>query len=335
AVVQRSRRASLFWLLATSIVVLALAAWRFAFASAPSRPADDRVSFAIPPPSGVRYGLLPIEPGPAASPDGRFVVFMSPGAKGPLWLHTTATGEDRILSGTEDSNAPFWSPDSRTIAFCVGGRLKSIEVSGPARSERAVGCAPAGNTSSWHSSGGILMSSHDGGLIRVPPAGDVQKLTSGSVPANMHRYSSWLPDGRHFVFLITRPKQPQTSGIYLGSVDGGEPTRLLADESRPIYVAWRKRRGALLFVRGTTLMVQDFDEHRVTVEGERVALADGIGIGYGVKPESYPASPTLLVFRNSSNTSARTQLTWADRAGRHTTMLTPQPAAIRAPRLSK
>jgi Tol biopolymer transport system component len=335
AAVQRSRRVSLFWLLATSIVVLALAAWR-TFVPALSRPSPDRVSFVIPPPAGVKYGLLPIEPGPAASPDGRFVALMSPGAKGPLWLHTIATGEDRMLLDTDDlDGAPFWSPDSRTIGFCAGGRLKTIEVSGPARGERVVGCAGAANTSSWHASGGILMSSHEGGLIRVPPVGDVQKLTSGSVPNNMHRYSSWLPDGRHFVFLITRLTQPQTSGIYLGSVDGGEPTRVLADESRPIYVPWRKGRGALMFVRGATLMVQAFDENALALDGEPVALADGIGIGYGVKTASYSASPTLLVFRNSSNTSARTQLTWADRAGRHTSVLNPQPAAIRAPRLSK
>jgi Tol biopolymer transport system component len=336
APVQRSRRAPLFWLLAGSIVIVALAAWRFSFDPMESRRAADRVSFVIPPPAGVKYGLLPIEPGPAASPDGRFVALMSPGAKGPLWLHTIATGEDRMLADTDDlDGAPFWSPDSQTIGFCAGGRLKTIEVSGPARSERVVGCASAANTSSWHASGGILMSSRDGGLIRVPPVGDVQKLTSGSVPDNMHRYSSWLPDGRHFVFLITRLTQPQTSGIYLGSIDGGEPTRVLADESRPIYVQGRKGRGALVFVRGATLMAQAFDESALTLGGEPVVLADGIGIGYGVKTASYTASPTLLVYRSSSNTSAKTQLTWADRAGRPTGVLNAQPVAIRSPRLSK
>src|SRR5262249_53203615 len=54
----------------------------------------------------------------ALSPDGRYIVFVASG-DGPqrLWLRALNKTEAQALAGTEGADYPFWSPDSRSIAF--------------------------------------------------------------------------------------------------------------------------------------------------------------------------------------------------------------------------
>ena len=68
---------------------------------------------------------------PAVSPDGRG----SPssrrlGGKDQLWVRDLDSLAARALTGTDGANDPFWSPDSRSIAFFADGKLKKIEVAG-------------------------------------------------------------------------------------------------------------------------------------------------------------------------------------------------------------
>src|SRR5262249_9053749 len=124
------------------ILVIAAAGWRFSSLSTSS--AHQRVSFVIPPPPGVKWGLLPIEPSPVASPDGRQIAFVSGSSPGTrsVWIHSIDSGVAHQLTGIQDAvnDALFWSPDSTTLAYCAAGQLKTIEVSGVGRSQRSVGC---------------------------------------------------------------------------------------------------------------------------------------------------------------------------------------------------
>ena len=69
----------------------------------------------------------------ALSPDGRKLAFRASGkggARSSLWVRALDSLEARPLPGTEGANFPFWSPDSRFLAFSAGGNLKKIEASG-------------------------------------------------------------------------------------------------------------------------------------------------------------------------------------------------------------
>jgi len=70
----------------------------------------------------------------AVAPDGRAVVFSAetPGAKPMLWVRSMDRVGPRQLAGTEDAQDPFWSPDSRWIAFFANGELKKIPAAGGA-----------------------------------------------------------------------------------------------------------------------------------------------------------------------------------------------------------
>jgi hypothetical protein len=65
----------------------------------------------------------------AIAPDGRRIAFNATGADGHrmIWIRSLDSLEPRVLAGTEDGAGPFWSPDSRWIAFFAAGKLKKIE----------------------------------------------------------------------------------------------------------------------------------------------------------------------------------------------------------------
>src|ERR1700674_4294224 len=107
----------------------------------------------------------------AVSPDGRYLVFGARrGSATPsLWLRPLDSLAARPLPGTEGANFPFWSPDSKSIAFFADGKLKRVEAAGGAPlvlcDAGEAGSASAGGT--WSRDGIILFGGTDG-LRRVP-----------------------------------------------------------------------------------------------------------------------------------------------------------------------
>ena len=96
------------------------------------RSSDDRSSprtvvASILPPPGAEFL---VERGLALSPDGRQLVFAARDDQGTsaLWLRPLDDSTARKLAGTEEGNAPFWSPDGRHVGFFAAGKLRRIEL---------------------------------------------------------------------------------------------------------------------------------------------------------------------------------------------------------------
>ena len=101
--------------------------------SAPVR--SDPLTFAIAPPEGATFvtpGGPVGQPWLALSPDGRVLAFVALSADGrqQLWTRPLATTGAHPLPGTDGAQAPFWSPDSRSLAFFARGKLKMVDAAG-------------------------------------------------------------------------------------------------------------------------------------------------------------------------------------------------------------
>src|SRR5437867_10525607 len=106
----------------------------------------------------------------ALSPDGRYLVFVA-SADGPqrLWLRALDKTDAQPIAGTEGADYPFWSPDSRSIAYTAAGKLKRIDIAGRPPQTLANTSAPRGGA--WGADGTILFTASLGPLSRVAASG--------------------------------------------------------------------------------------------------------------------------------------------------------------------
>jgi Tol biopolymer transport system component len=270
-------------------------------------------------PAAVRF-LIPLPEkadylqGPVISPDGRLVVFAVRDASGKesLWTRPLDALDAHPLTGTELGGEPFWSPDSRTIGFFAGGKLKKIDVSGGPVQTLCDAPLAAGGT--WNRDGVIVFGRNfSAGLYRVPSTGGTPTpVTTLDKSRNelIHLWPQFLPDGRHFLFL-TRVPQEGKNAIFVGSLDSKETKLLLNADSSVAYAP----PGYLLFQREQTLMAQAFDAGNFQLTGEAVPIAERIGRTIANARAFFSVSETgVLVYR--SQVTDDSQLVWFDRAGK-------------------
>ncbi|HET6645921.1 MAG TPA: hypothetical protein VFH01_01250, partial [Pyrinomonadaceae bacterium] len=233
-------------------------------------------------------------------------------SKSLLWVRSIDSITAQPLYGTEEALYPFWSPDNRFIGFFAAGKLKKIEIS--SGTVQTLCGAPTPRGATWSRNGVIVFGpSPNNQLFQVPVAGGVPVPVTKLDPSRQeasHRWPHFLPDGRHFLFTVVGG--PQSQGIYVTSLDGGETRRLL---NIPNSVAAYAPPGYLLFRRESTLMAQAFDADKLQLSGEPFPVAEQVGFDLGTFQTFFSVSQTgLLAY--SSNTGGKTQLTWTDRSGK-------------------
>src|SRR5262249_30687517 len=119
-------RERLLWVASAILFIGLLALLPFALGHLRQAPAATRVmKFSILPPEKASLGSF------AVSPDGHWLAFAAAtGGKDQLWVRALEGLTAQALPGTEGAGYPFWSPDSRSIAFFAGGKLKKVDVTG-------------------------------------------------------------------------------------------------------------------------------------------------------------------------------------------------------------
>ena len=268
-------------------------------------------SFLIPP-EGTSFRLTGDEAAPIViSPDGASVAF---GAANKLWVQSLRTGEAAALASTEGAQFPFWSPDGRSIGFFAGGKLKTVEASGGP--VQVIADAPTPRGGAWGKDGVIVFSpDFRGGLYRVPASGGpIRPVTRVDLQHHStHRWPSFLPDGKHVIYLAATHSNPRSeqAGIYVASLDGGEPRRLMPSYGSAQYVP-----GYLLSVRDANLMAAPFDANRLSVAGESVRIANDVNFDYGTWRGVFTASQNGVLVYQVQRESAGGQITWIDMSGR-------------------
>ena len=279
-------------------------------------------------PSEMRLDVVtPPSPDPlslAISPNGDKLVFtaMDEGVS-RLWVRSLSAATAQPLKGTDLATHPFWSPDGRTIGFFADGKLKRINVEGGIT--QTLASAPIGAGGAWSSDGTIVFApTVVGGLLRVSSArGNTAQLTR-NVPGKQegHSFPHFLPDGRQFIFHSTGVSDSR--GIYIGSLDGTEPRRLMEADTSGFVTA----PGQLLFVRQGTLFAQSLDRTKLEPVGDPAAIADHLAFDANINLAAVSVSRAGPFVYRTGGASGQRQLVWFDRKGAQTGAIGGPDAAV-------
>jgi serine/threonine protein kinase len=298
-----SRRERIAWTTAVTAlaIVATVGAWR-ALRTPPAAP-EVRLELNTPPTSD------PISF--AISPDAQKIVYVATSdGRSRLWLRYLGGVAAQVLAGTDGATFPFWSPDSRSIGFFADSSLKRIDINGGAIQTLAKTPITRGGT--WNQNGTIVFAPQAiGPLLRVQEIGSEPSMASRVKPQQgSHRFPQFLPDGQHFLYYATG--SAAVRGVYVGALDGSEPTRLMDADTAAAY----SPSGHLLFIRQDTLFAQDFDPRRLSLAGDPFPVAQRVaqsGLGRPNLGAFSTSADGPLVYRTGS--AGRRQLVWFDRAG--------------------
>jgi eukaryotic-like serine/threonine-protein kinase len=268
-----------------------------------------RLSFAVPP--NLAFNDAQSDSA-VISPDGQKIAFTatSPDGKWQLWVRSLDSPDARLLPGTDDPLEPFWSPDSKSIAFGSQGKLKRIDLAG---GSAQVLCDAARMTGgAWSTKGVILFGSDYGSvLFQVPATGGEPKAVTIVDAAHGdfgHTSPSFLPDANHFLYRVSVTTNPQ--GVWVGSLSSPEVKQVLTDNTSALYAS----SGYLIFVRNLTLTAQAFDADSLQLKGEAMPIIPQV-VTDARGPGRYSVSNNgILVWQ--SNWKREYQLLWFDREGK-------------------
>ena len=272
----------------------------------------------------------------SVSPDGKSVAFVTGvvAGAGQLWVRSLDSLTPRRVGSPEGTALPFWSPDSKRVAFFTNNKLKIAPADGGP--VETIADAPNGRGGTW--SGNTLLYAPDamGPVFRVSPGSSPTPLTTLDASKNEfgHRFPYFLPDGDHFTYAVV-PGREGKFAIYVGSVSRPDVRVSLGEmDSAPIYAA----PGYLLITRSGVLNAMPFDAASLKITGDPVSLADQPTAVMNPRG-SYTAAPLVsasttgaLLYYSGASTNAT--LAWVGTDGQIRSTINIPPGPIESVRLS-
>ncbi len=212
----------------------------------------------------------------AVSPDGSAIVFAS---NGPLQVRELNNAALRPLEGTDGAVKPFWSPDSRSIAFGRAGRLWRVGASGGPPTlicDLPSGAWDYDAGGAWLPDDSIVFSNGGSNLLRVKAAGgDAVPYVAPTDPGELHFHAAHaLPNGRGVIYVVHRDVGADTIEL---AVDGTRTMLYRAPDQTirdPVY----SPTGHILFDRSPAnegIWALPFALDRLEVTGEPYLVEAG------------------------------------------------------------
>ena len=304
-------RAALGWALVSAVLAGALV-WQLVVQGRdqPAAPPGVAYRVSVPLPDGFANpaGTFP-SLRLAASPDGRRAVIVgaTPGERSRLWLVSLVDGTVAPIAGTEAAFGPAWAPDGQRLLFNVAEQMRVMNTDdGVSRAIGDVGGA------SWSPGDVVLFGRPRSSIQRRLASGGPTTVVIDRKGSEYLGFPWFLDDGRRFIYRKSDLDKPDTDGIYLSSIDGQAPERILADsQATNINVAYAS--GALLYVRDTSLVAQSIDLE-ARVPGPAVTIAENVDT-WGGQGSAYSVSRTGTLVYLPSAVQGVSRLVWMNRRG--------------------
>ena len=210
----------------------------------------------------------------AVSPDGKALAFTAapPGDQTALAIYVRHLDrlDAQLLPGTEGGQAPFFSPDSKSIGFFAQETLKKVTITGgPAMS---IAPAPASRGGWWGDDGRIVFASADGLSLVSASGGTPDVIVRAQQGQAIPTAPQLLPGGRGILYSQSYASDPSTGEVYVHDFRSGSQSELLRGGRFARYT----RSGHLTFTRGGILFAVPFDLETLAIGGETVPAVEGV-----------------------------------------------------------
>jgi len=276
------------------------------------------VALAVDPPDGSQFASVATAGGSEISPDGRTLAFVAANEKGEtlLYIRPLDSLAARALPGTEKAVRPFWSPDSKSLAFVAQGQLKRIDLAGG--SPVTLCDARFARGGAWNQDGVILFGDLAEGLQRIPASGGTPALVTkvNKEAGETFHYPQFLPDGRRFLYLV-RHREEEKMGIAFGSLDGKAGGASSVAVPTVFNARYDAASGRLLYIHGRgTLMARRLELNPPALAGDPVTVAEEVlsSAANGCADFSLSRNGSLLYQMGGGERKAR--FGWRDRSGK-------------------
>lgn len=262
---------------------------------------------------------------PTVSPDGLRIVIPAQDQSGirRLWLKSLDNPSIAPLQGSEGSgSSPSWSPDSKTVVFSAGGRMKRLDLDGGAPVELAEVSTNQAVVSSWSEDGRIVFN-NAGVLYSVPATGGKPEVF---LPPEVRKAGvlesrpQLVPGGRYALF-VGSSENPTLAGTYLVDLERRTSHRVLATPHSGVPTA----AGYYLSGRQRTLIAQRLDIKEGRLGGDAITIATEV-----LQPPTIPgytpfsASKTgMLVYRGLTTGELTIHFHSYDRSGQRSGAIGP------------
>jgi serine/threonine protein kinase len=255
---------------------------------------------------------------PRLSPDGRHMVFSAATKDGKqmLWLRSFDSNVSTALPGTENSPvAPFWSPDSRWIAFLANKKLQKLNVAGGPPQVICDAAIPDGTYTlgTWSVNDIILLTQAPKPIQQVSAKGGgtlAPVLDLDSAHGEVAQINPFfLPDGKHFLYASYGSGMDSVQGLRLASLTDKTGRLLIRDSALGSYAPNPAGGGWILYQARGGFLARPFDPDKGDFTGEAVSVIEG-----APGPTWSTSNNGFLAFQRVDTTE--TQLTWRGRDGR-------------------
>src|SRR5262249_17161398 len=246
----------------------------------------------------------------AISRDGTRITFSARSGRDPsaLYVQSLSSGVATKLEGTDNAMFPFWSADGRFLGFFADSKLKKVSATGGPVTVLAD--APGARGGDWSKDNIILFEpDYRESLWKIPASGGTPSRVTTLDPSRhtTHRFPSFLPDGKHFLFLATNHSGTgqEQNGIYVGSLDGSPPKFVLSNDSPAQYAS-----GYLLYHFQTALVAQKFDPSSGMVSGDPIPVMDHVRYDASIWRTTFSVSDEGTLIAVSGVASEGSDLLW-------------------------
>jgi eukaryotic-like serine/threonine-protein kinase len=223
-------------------------------------------------------------------------------------------------AATTEGDAPFFSPDSRSLGFVLfepNIRIQRMALSGGAPTNVCRVGSVAGQT--WADDDNIyFVSQMPGGILGVPSSGgqpkEVAKIDFAS-GEHQHRDPCALPGGKAVLFTVANADTETFDDAHIAvlSLQTGQKKVLIEPGMHPRY----SPSGHLVYARNGNLLAVRFDPHRLEVQGQPFTVLEGVLMSRNTGAANYDISAAgdLIYAPGKADGGART-LFWVDRNGK-------------------